>query len=100
VCPKLLYLRQFSLLCSYEHYKDCGMSERQTLGSDHRTVSPARELFIRRIAELPIKPAARDYYVQLLALMKLLFVAEFLFCLSKAEASSGAATNLLSARGR
>ena len=47
-----------------------------------------------------VKPVARDYYVRLLALKKLPFVAEFLVCLSKAEALRGAARNLLSARGR
>lgn len=40
------------------------MSVVQTWGSSQSTVSPKREQFIRRIAALPIKPAARDYYVR------------------------------------
>ena len=35
-----------------------------TPGSSTSTLSPARQEFIRRIAELSIKPVARDYYVR------------------------------------
>lgn len=40
------------------------MSHPSTLAATHPSASPERLRFLRRIGELPIKPAARDYYVR------------------------------------
>ncbi len=40
------------------------MSSQLELDSSGKNISQARHRFIQRIAELPIKPTARDYYIQ------------------------------------
>ena len=51
-------------MCSFEHYTGDFMTAPPTSCSGSRSISPVRQKFIQRIAGLPIKPAARDYYVR------------------------------------
>ena len=51
------------MICSHEHSIEIHASASQPPPSD-QPPSPARRKFIQRITSLPIKPAARDYYVR------------------------------------
>jgi integron integrase len=51
-------------MCSFELFKSKFMFSSAAIQSTDQPISPARQEFIRRLATLPIKPAARDHYLR------------------------------------